>query len=458
VSDEAVRRVRDRAGGVRSGCRVALLCATIAVAARAGAETYYVRQRAGNDANDGRSPATAWRHVGKLTAAMGPGDVAYVGPGLYRERIQVVRSGTADRPITFVADDKGRHTGDPAGIVMLAGSEPVDEAIFAPTDAPGVFTAHFPAWTVRGVVEMDGPQARYVHTSLLREHLVDGVSPVEVVRRLRSSWFHDDATRTLHLHTSDDRPPTAHELELIRRGHGIVARGTEHVTVVGFTFRHMQDAGVAFFAGADHGTVIGTVSYGSRQGIRVHGSTDALVYASVLFRNESSGAYFAAGSKRGRAVGVTSYQNRQGLRWSGDSTDAAVVDNALFDNRERGLALENADGAVVRGNRLVGNAVSQLHVLQSRYASDENCFDGPPGQLVADFTPFGHADRYETLAAYTTARGQDRRSRQGRCGTLPARIDVRRLHARTRVPTAEEARPKGVREWIRALVDEARAR
>ena len=288
MTDDALRRVRDRSGRVRSASRFALLLAGLVVAARAGAETYYVRQRAGDDANDGKSAATAWQHVGKLTAAMGPGDVAYVGPGLYREQIQVVRSGTEDRPITFVADDKGRHTGDPPGIVMLAGSEPADEAAFRPTDTPGVYTAELPAWPVWGVVEMDGPQARYVRTSILREHLVDGLTPIEVVRRLRSSWFYDEGTRTLHLHTSDDRPPTAHELELIQRGHGIVARGMEHVTIVGFAFRHMQDAGVAFFAGANHGTVIGTVSYGNRQGVRVYGATDALVTASVLFRNENS--------------------------------------------------------------------------------------------------------------------------------------------------------------------------
>ena len=151
--------------------------------------------------------------------------------------------------------------------------------------------------------------------------------------------------------------------------------------------------------------------------------------------------YFAAGSARGRAVGVTSYENLKGLRWSSDSTDAVALGNVLFDNRERGLSLENAAGAVLRGNRLVGNAVSQLQVLQSAYASDENCFDGAPGQLVADFTPFGFADRYDTLAAYRDRQGQDRHSRQGTCGTLPGKLDVHRLHARTLAVTAGDPRP-----------------
>ena len=45
-----------------------------------------------------------------------------------------------------------------------------------------------------------------------------------MVATLRSSWAYDEHSGELVIHTSDDRPPTAHELELIRRGNGIVAR------------------------------------------------------------------------------------------------------------------------------------------------------------------------------------------------------------------------------------------
>jgi hypothetical protein len=186
----------------------------------AGANTFYVRQRAGNDANDGRSPATAWQHVGKLTEAMRAGDTAYVGPGLYREEIEVRDSGTADRPIVFVADDAGQHTGDPAGTVMLSGAEPADETIFTLTGAPGVYSAPFPGWTVWGVVEMDGPESRYVRVTITHEYLVEKLAPVDAVARLRSSWFHDEVTHTLYLHTSDDRPPAAHDRVRLRTRRG----------------------------------------------------------------------------------------------------------------------------------------------------------------------------------------------------------------------------------------------
>ena len=418
----------------------------------ASARTFYVRQSAGDDAGDGLSPATAWRHVARLSEVMAAGDTAYVGPGLYREQIEVRRSGTAEQPIVFVADETGRHTGDAPGVVMLTGAEPVDESIFVAAGPPGVYTAPFPAWQVWGVVEMDGPQGRYVRVAITPEYLVDKLPPVDVVAKRRSSYHYDEATRTLYLHTSDDRPPSAHEFELVQRGNGILARGgKEFVTVIGFTFRHVQDAGVSFFNGSGHGTVVRVTAYGSRQGVRVYASPDVLVYGSTLFRNENSGVYFAARSTGGRAIGNTSYENVKGLRWSSDSTHGMALDNVLFDNTERGLSLENADGAIVRGNRLVHNAVSQLQVLQSRYASDENCFEAGPGELVADFRPFGYADHFDRLAAYQQAQKQDPRSRDGGCEPPPAKVDVLALHARTSAPVVPEATGIGalVRRWLR---------
>jgi hypothetical protein len=104
-----------------------------------------------------------------------------------------------------------------------------------------------------------------------------------------------------------------------------------------------------------------------------------------------------------------------------------VLGNLLYDNLERGLSIENADGAVVTGNRLVGNAVSQLQVLESRYIAADNCFaNTAPAQLVADFSPFPFADRFRTLAQYQAARGQDLASREGGCGTLPAKMRLGR--------------------------------
>src|SRR5262249_47832966 len=344
----------------------------------------------------------------KLSQVMDAGDTAYVGPGLYREEIEVRHDGRPDAPITFVADVAGGWTGDPPGRVVLAGSEPVDESIFVPEGPPGVYRAEVPGFVVWGAVEMDGPQQRYVRTTITAEHLVEGKSPEEVVALLRSSWYYDESTRVLHLHTSDDRPPAAHEMELIERGTGIAVRGKQHVVVIGFTFRHMQDAGVGFYRGSGNGRVVGVTSYGSRQGVRVYGARDILVAGCTLFRNENAGVYFAAESTNGAAIGNLAYENVKGLRWSSESASGLALDNTVFDNLERGISLENVGGALLRGNRLANNAVSQLQVIESRYTAEDNCFVAVGDrQLVADFTPFGPLDRYPTLAEYQAARSQD---------------------------------------------------
>ena len=120
---------------MRTILQVAVLL--LVCAARPGAATiYYVRQTTGDDARDGTSPATAWRHVDRLSRAMHAGDTAYVGPGLYREEIVVENEGAADARMVFVADTTGQHTGDPPGAVMLTGADPVDENIFTPAGSP----------------------------------------------------------------------------------------------------------------------------------------------------------------------------------------------------------------------------------------------------------------------------------------------------------------------------------
>jgi len=185
----------------------------------------------------------------------------------------------------------------------------------------------------------------------------------------------------------------------------------------------------------------------------VYGAPNVFLYGNTLFRNENCGVYFAAKSVGGVAIGNTTYENAKGLRWSSESSGGMAIDNAAFDNLERGISLENVDGAVLRGNRVVDNAVSQLYVLQSHYTSEDNCFaNGNDTQLVADFRPFGLLDSYPSLADYQKARAQDLHSRVGPCASLPAKLDVHALHAAALAypgtPATQTAGARGWLDWI----------
>ncbi len=81
--------------------------------------TYYVRT-SGNNANDGLTPATAWRNVSTAAGRVVAGDTVYVGAGTYNGRVSPSASGTSTQRIRFVADLNGARTGD-AGTVTLSG-------------------------------------------------------------------------------------------------------------------------------------------------------------------------------------------------------------------------------------------------------------------------------------------------------------------------------------------------
>ncbi len=393
---------------------------------RAEAVTYYVRQTVGDDTHDGRSAASAWRSLAHLSTTLKAGDTVYVGPGLYREQVTVGADGTSGARIVFVADTTGEHTGDPSGTVMITGADPIDTSVFTPVGPPGVYRATLPQ-RVLGVVEMDGPQRRYRRARDTMEHLVDKLSEREVVTRLPGSHLYDDERHELLLHTSDDREPRAHELELMHRGTGIGMFGKHFVTIIGFTFRHFGDAGINFFKGSGDGIALNNVSYGGRQGIRVYAATDILVSGNTLFRNDNSGVYFAAQSTGGVAIGNVAYENRKGIRWSSQSNYGMAIDDAVFDNAEAGIAIEDVEGTVLRRNRLLQNPTAQLMLIRSVYDGDDDCFDGPT-QAVADFV---FQERYATVTDMQRAKGLDRQARTTGCGSPPAKLDVHKLHAET---------------------------
>lgn len=89
----------------------------------------YVRKR-GDDSNDGLSPQTPFRTIGKaITECNRAGSTVYVGPGVYRESIEIGKgsgasavSGTAESPTRLIADVSGVNTLDDPGPVVLDGS------------------------------------------------------------------------------------------------------------------------------------------------------------------------------------------------------------------------------------------------------------------------------------------------------------------------------------------------
>lgn len=101
--------------------RAAVLVAIAFAANAATAADFYVRP-GGDDALDGRTPATAFASIRHAASQiLNPGDRVIVAPGTYHEGdIGPARNGIETRPVEFLADTSGSLTGASPGAVWIS--------------------------------------------------------------------------------------------------------------------------------------------------------------------------------------------------------------------------------------------------------------------------------------------------------------------------------------------------
>ena len=407
-----------------AGLACALLSATQPVFAQEKqGNTYYVRSTIGDDMQDGRTPQSAWKTVARGARVLGPGDTLIIGPGLYREHVRIETSGLPDRPIRISGDPSGELTGDPPGSVMMSGSIPVEESDFEPDGAPGVY--RIPSDTlVYGAVEMDGTQHRY-------RNVREPKSDVPYVQRVRNTsstawWEKDDPY--VYIHTSDDKPPTEHEIELIEKHSAFFLKGASYVWFSDLTTRHYGDGTIYFQDGSDHGRVSNCILYGGRHGVRILGSKHVEILDNIMMLNENAGAYFLRQSENGRAVGNISYDNAVGLRWGSESSNGFAGNNVLVDNSDAGMGIEKVVDHIAADNLFWGNT-PQLRVIGATFESNNNCFEAAEGSGTPFTATWDLVNQYASFEQLIQARGQELNSRTGDCGITFERLDVHKLHS-----------------------------
>ena len=85
---------------------------------------YYVSAQRGLDTNDGLSSGNPWLTITKAVQIVAPGDIVYIGPGTYREKIYLATAGTEANPIKWIPDSSVRYvTGDNQGIIRITGCD-----------------------------------------------------------------------------------------------------------------------------------------------------------------------------------------------------------------------------------------------------------------------------------------------------------------------------------------------
>ena len=118
--------------------RVLILLIIISLPVSAGASTFFVDARAGNDSATGTAPAFAFRTIQRAANVVQAGDSVVVAPGVYAESVQLSRAGTAAAPIVFRADAVAR------GRVIISGAHAAIRrgAVWTPepTEGAGIYS------------------------------------------------------------------------------------------------------------------------------------------------------------------------------------------------------------------------------------------------------------------------------------------------------------------------------
>lgn len=72
---------------------------------------YFVDGDNGSDTNNGTSPETAWKTIGKACSTLVAGDKVYIKPGTYREQMNPANAGSSGNEIQYVGDINGEYFG-----------------------------------------------------------------------------------------------------------------------------------------------------------------------------------------------------------------------------------------------------------------------------------------------------------------------------------------------------------
>lgn len=217
--------------------------AVFAVAAPANrAATYYVSP-AGDDGAAGTA-AAPWRTLQHAVDALKPGDTVLIGPGIYREAVNVKQGGTEQAPITLAAAP-GAHvivTGadrlaDGWTKVASEAGQPADP-IYA-HDWPHVFAIN---WH-NGVPDLTHPgDPEHEWTGRAEQVIHDGRLLRQVLRRSQlahGTFFVDLPAKKLYVWLRDGADPARCELEASTRATWLTSQpGVSYVHVRGIIFRY----------------------------------------------------------------------------------------------------------------------------------------------------------------------------------------------------------------------------
>jgi parallel beta-helix repeat protein len=323
-------------------------------------QTYSVEQTNPSCSDTGPGTVAApFCTIGAATRKLLAGDTALVGPGQYREQVQITNSGEPANPITLKATS-------PSAVIV--GSNDV-------SDAAGWTATTTTAW-------------KHAFSVAPAQVFLDGqplAKATSATTTTTNSWFYDTATTTLYVDAGGTNPAAGHTVAAGARSFGILLRQVTDIAVSGFATRQQNVNGVYLdraqrvslsdldvaqagapgvtVDGSSNATLTGIQSaFNLSIGVRFFNSTDSQLRASVSHENQFHGVS-VQGSTRITVANVVSYLNKRlaariaaGIDVSSSSQQTLVEDNLSYANDDSGIeSYTGATGTTVRRNVVYDN-------------------------------------------------------------------------------------------------------
>lgn len=221
---------------------------------------YHISDNSGSDSNDGLTTQTAFQTISKAAAFVKPGDTVLVYPGIYRERISPVNSGSSTAGIKYISTEKGKaiirgsviweHTGPISGTNILTGEIPA--SVFQDTsaiDGPNPFKIasvvtpygrNGAPELAMGIKEVDPNMIYTLGQVFLGDSMLLQTPFYSEMNSTPKSWFYDSSKNLLYVNIGDyclDKLSVSPiEITNQRRLFAPHMRGLRYITVDGFVF------------------------------------------------------------------------------------------------------------------------------------------------------------------------------------------------------------------------------
>ena len=338
---------------------------------------YFVDSVSGADENDGRSPLTAWRTVGRVTRSVfAPGDEILFRRGqVWRDTLVVAQSGREGSPITYGAYGNGQRP-------VISGADIFGGHLWSPAggavwskpghlEFPSDFVAD-PRAINKFVVSVDG--ARFLPVTSLGE-------------LTHNTYTFDHTTNTMYIYLEGDARD--HRIESAARD-AIVIRAQHHVLLQGIEIANSFQNNILIADGSRHIVLQDIVSHhAGTRGILIAGRsevewTEFITIENSLFYNhgiigDTAANDIGCGGSVRRVTVRDCVMYGDGEYWGVDGflTDTVhgagnlIEGNLIFNHSENEIDLkehwessEKEGRTVIRGNVLYGSggAVVGLHM------------------------------------------------------------------------------------------------